>query len=78
MIVPNKVIRYSESIIGKMTIILDYISEEKVMTIKDLFLSTQDYFEVIDEFIYSLDVLFLLDAIEVDFDKGVVTYVEND
>lgn len=78
MIVPNKVIRYSESIIGKMTIILDYISEEKVMTIKDLFLSTQDSFEVIDEFIYSLDVLFLLDAIKVDFNKGVVTYVKND
>lgn len=77
MIVPNKVIRFSESIIGKMPIILAYISKEN-MTIKELFFTTQDYFEEIDEFIYSLDVLFLLDAIKVDFDKGVVTYVRKD
>ncbi|MBU8575939.1 ABC-three component system middle component 7 [Bacillus pumilus] len=74
MIVPNKVIRFNESIIGKMTIILNFLSE-KEMTIKELFFITQDYFDEIDEFIYSLDALFLLDAIQVDFDKGVVTYV---
>ncbi|WP_282035201.1 ABC-three component system middle component 7 [Metabacillus indicus] len=77
MIVPNKVIRFSESIIGKMTIILELISKQE-MTIKELFFTTQDYFEEIDEFIYSLDVLFLLDAINVDFAKGVVTYVRKD
>ncbi|MEK4791091.1 MULTISPECIES: ABC-three component system middle component 7 [Bacillus] len=74
MIVPNKVIRFNESIIGKMTIILNFLSE-KEMTVKELFFITQDYFDEIDEFIYSLDALFLLDAIQVDFDKGVVTYV---
>lgn len=74
MIVPNKVIRLSESIIGKMTIILKFLSE-KEMTVKELFFITQDHFDEIDEFIYSLDALFLLDAIQVDFDKGVVTYV---
>lgn len=74
MIVPNKVIRLNESIIGKMTIILKFLSE-KEMTVKELFFITQDYFDEIDEFIYSLDALFLLDVIQVDFDKGVVTYV---
>ncbi|MGR6341494.1 ABC-three component system middle component 7 [Priestia megaterium] len=77
MIVPNKVVRFNESIIGKMTIIIKFISEHD-MTINELFFITQDYFEEIDEFIYSLDVLFLLDAIKVDFDKGVVTYVRKD
>ncbi|KIL20596.1 hypothetical protein C2W58_02347 [Bacillus pumilus] len=57
-----------------MTIILNFLSE-KEMTVKELFFITQDYFDEIDEFIYSLDALFLLDAIQVDFDKGVVTYV---
>jgi len=77
MIVPNKVIRLNESIIGKMTIILKFLSE-KEMTVKELFFITQDHFDEIDEFIYSLDALFLLDAIQVDFDKGVVTYVSKD
>lgn len=74
MIVPDKITRYNESIIGKMPIILKNISNPD-MTIKELFYTTHDYFEEIDEFIYSLDVLFLLDAIKVDFDKGVVIYV---
>lgn len=74
MIVPNKVIRFSDSIIGKMPIILEYLLKED-MTVKELYFTTQDYFEEIDEFIYSLDVLFLLNAIKVDFVKGVVTYV---
>ena len=77
MIVPNKVISYSESIIGKMLYVLERISEKEV-TIEHLYLSTQDYFEEVDEFIYSLDVLYLLDAIQVDFNKGVVKYVKRD
>ncbi|SFJ54441.1 hypothetical protein SAMN02799624_04932 [Paenibacillus sp. UNC496MF] len=77
MIVPNKVISFSESIIGKMPIIIRRLSKQD-MTVKELFFTTQDYFEEIDEFIYSLDVLFLLNAIKVDFDKGVVTYVRKD
>ena len=75
MIVPNKVISFSESIIGKLPAILNYLSKRK-MTVEELFLTTKDKFEEVDEFIYALDVLYLLDAIEVDFDKGVVTYVE--
>ncbi|MEC1791038.1 hypothetical protein P9D84_06435 [Bacillus vallismortis] len=76
MIVPNKVISFSESIIGKMPIILKCLSKEE-MTLKELFFTTQDYFEI-DEFIYALDVLFLLDAIKVDMDKGVIIYVKKD
>ncbi|WP_252503521.1 ABC-three component system middle component 7 [Sporosarcina sp. Marseille-Q4943] len=77
MLVPNKVITFNDSIIGKMTFILDFIIKNE-MTIQDLYFATQEHFGEIDEFIYSLDVLFLLDAIKVDFNKGVVSYVKRD
>lgn len=77
MLVPNKVISFSDSIIGKMTVILDYLSNNEI-TIKELFNLTQDQFDEIDEFIYSLDVLYLLDVIKVDLNKGVVSYVDKD
>ncbi len=76
MLTPNKVNRFSESIIGKMTFVLKQISKQE-MTINELFKSTQHYFEEIDEFIYSLDVLYLLDTIHVDFNKGVIKYVNR-
>ncbi|UQZ92132.1 ABC-three component system middle component 7 [Bacillus safensis] len=76
MIVPNKVISFSESIIAKMPIILKSLSREE-MTLKELFFTTQDYFEIA-EFIYALDVLYLLEAIKVDTDKGVIIYVNKD
>lgn len=76
MLTPNKVNRFSESIIGKMTFILTEISKQE-MTINELYLTTQHYFEEIDEFIYSIDVLYLLDTIHMDFDKGVIKYVNR-
>lgn len=76
MIVPNKVISFSESIIGKMLYILQHVSS-KEMTIQQLYLKTQDQFEEIDELIYSLDVLFLLNAIQVDLNEGVVKYAKR-
>ncbi|MGP4068375.1 ABC-three component system middle component 7 [Halobacillus sp. B29] len=76
MLVPNKVIRYDESIISKMTVILENLTHHEE-SIKELFFNTQSHFDEIDEFIYSLDVLFLLDAITVDFNKGVVSHVNQ-
>lgn len=76
MLVPNKVINFKDSIIGKMTVILDNLSNDEV-TIQELFNTTKDQFDEIDEFIYSLDVLYLLDAIKVDLNKGVVSYVDR-
>jgi len=74
MIVPNKVITLDESIIGKMVILLEKLKGEN-FSINELFFETQEHFEEIDEFIYSLDVLFLLDKIQVDFSRGAVIYV---
>nr|WP_278430424.1 ABC-three component system middle component 7 [Brevibacillus laterosporus] len=76
MIVPNKVISFKESVVGKMLVILQVLSEEE-LSIEQLYTRTHQHFEEIDEYIYSLDVLYLLDAIQVDFNKGVVKYVKR-
>ncbi|EMI3505918.1 TPA: hypothetical protein QCY18_003001 [Bacillus cereus] len=77
MIVPNKVIRFNESIIGKVIYILEELSNGD-LSIENLYTNTQEYFEGIDEFIFSLDVLYILDSIQVDFEEGVVKYVSRD
>lgn len=75
MIYPNKHIRFEESIIYKMLTIMDYRSYSSIGLL-DLFNNTKRDFENIDEFIISLDVLYALDMIEVDFKNEVVTYVK--
>jgi dynactin complex subunit len=59
-----------------MLVLLTELSQSNFQ-IKELYFSTQNSFEEIDEFIYSLDVLYILNAIDVDFDKGVISYVET-
>ncbi|MFS8215360.1 ABC-three component system middle component 7 [Paenibacillus polymyxa] len=59
MIIPNKVINYNDSIINKMLVLLTELSQSNFQ-IKELYFSTQNSFEEIDEFIYSLDVLYIL------------------
>lgn len=77
MIVPNKVTRFSESILGKISIILSELKKQDT-TIEQLYFSTQEYFDEVDEFILSIDVLYILEAIQVDLDKGVIKYAERD
>ncbi|HDR7914780.1 hypothetical protein COL40_11665 [Bacillus toyonensis] len=77
MIVPNKVIRFNESIMGKMIILLKELSV-KDMRVEELYVNNQEHFDEIDEFIIALDVLYILEAIQVDFDKGEVKYVKRD
>lgn len=77
MIVPNKVMSFSDSIIGKMPIILKKLSYKELL-IHELYIVTENHFDGIEEFIYALDVLYLLDAINVDFEKGVVKYAGKD
>jgi len=77
MILPNKVISFSDSIIGKMPIILKKLSYKECL-IHELYIATEERFDGVEEFIYALDVLYLLDAITVDFEKGVVKYADKD
>lgn len=77
MIIPNKVVSYKESIIFKMLKIMSLKSEERI-SINELYRKVSKFYESIDEFIYSLDTLYLLDCIDVDFDKGEVIYADRD
>jgi hypothetical protein len=57
MIYPNKHIKIEESIIYKMTTLLED-ETINVISITELYNKTKSKFSNIDEFIYSLDVLF--------------------
>lgn len=76
MIYPNKHIRFEESILYKMIYILE-AQEYSEMTISELFTKTISKFQNADEFIYSLDVLYILDEIEIDFENEIIKYVKR-
>lgn len=76
MIYPNKHITFEESVIFKMISILENSNENEV-DIHELFNKTKNKFNNADEFIYSLDVLYVLDMIEVDFSNETVKYVKR-
>ncbi|PSU68279.1 hypothetical protein C9J22_17535 [Photobacterium phosphoreum] len=70
MITPNKATPLKESIIFKTTYVLDV--EFESINIEELYKKTKNKFETINEFIYSLDVLYILNKIEIDFDTGFI------
>lgn len=76
MIYPNKHIRFEESIIYKMISVLESGTDNEV-DIHELFNKTKKKFKNADEFIYSLDVLYVLNMIEVDFSNETVKYVKR-
>jgi len=76
MIYPNKHIRIEDSIIFKMLFILENTHEFEI-NIHELFSRTKKHFTNPDEFIYSLDVLYILDVIDVDFEKETIKYVKR-
>lgn len=47
------------------------------MTIDELFTKTISKFQNADEFIYSLDVLYILDEIQIDFENEIIKYVKR-
>ncbi|MDY4382571.1 ABC-three component system middle component 7 [Pectobacterium brasiliense] len=62
MIVPNKSIPLKDSIIYKMLVVLE--EEFDIIDLIDLHDKVSTSFSNLDEFVYSLDVLFILDKIE--------------
>lgn len=71
MITPNKTIPLKDSIIYKSI----YIMEEKFedIHISVLYNSVMSKFDGVDEFMYSIDTLYLLDLINFDFELGIVS-----
>lgn len=74
MITPNKVITLRESALGKTPIILK--AKAPLMNVGELYRTVHREFESIDQFLLTLDVLYVLGRIEVDFITGAVTYAD--
>lgn len=68
MITPNKTTPFKESITSKMLYILDEEFDE--IYISDLYRKLKSAFHEMDEFIYSIDTLYILEKIEIDFNLG--------
>lgn len=76
MLVSSKVTTFEETILSKMLFILDYKEEGKI-NILSLYKKIKGRYSNLDEFIYSLEVLFILGEINVDFGKGEVIYAKR-
>lgn len=76
MIVPNKVVNYEESIIGKMIPVLESLRNND-NSVQKLFYELQEIFDGVEEFIYALEALFILGVINVNLDTGGLEYVER-
>jgi hypothetical protein len=77
MIYPNKNIRFQESIICKMISVLENRTKS-IVNIHELYRETKSVFKNTDEFIVSLDVLYVLDMINVDFENENIEYAKRD
>lgn len=64
MIIPNKSVPFKKTVIHKMLAILDLDFEEIAIT--DLYSKTKTKFNSMDEFVYSIDLLYVLDKIMID------------
>ncbi len=71
---PNKVTSYKESVLSKLTPILDLLSR-KNMQIYEIYIETKEQYSSCSDFIDALDCLFALGKIEYLDDEGVLHYV---
>jgi hypothetical protein len=72
VITPNKFVTLKQSVLGRLHLILERAND---VFIADLYHELSDAFPDINEFIYALDVLRILGRIDVNFDSGMVFYV---
>lgn len=75
MITPNKFISFDESVLSKLETLLNVGSDE--IEIGRLYKETYKKFEGVDQFIYAIDILYVLGRIEVDFATRTVKYVKR-
>lgn len=73
MITPSKFISFEQSILARLPSV---VRPGKMVQISNLYEEVQDQFNGVDEFIFALDVLFILNQISVDFSTGVIRYVD--
>jgi hypothetical protein len=74
LITPNKVITLRESALGKTPMILR--AKGAQVNLASLYRMVGKEFESIDQFLLTLDVLYVLGRIDIDFATGMVTYAD--
>ena len=72
MITPNKVVSLDSSVIGRISHILKM--GPLPVRVDELFADVGDKFESVDQFLLALDVLYILDRIDIDFEQQRVVY----
>lgn len=77
MILPNKLIKFQDSILAKTVFILDEISQNS-KSVSELYCLVKEHFEDINQYILTLDVLFILEKINYNEEMQVMEYVEED
>ena len=70
---PSKFTRFDDSILSKISILIS--DEIEVVVLKELVKNQSNKFEDISEFMLALDILYVLEKIELDEDKGLIKYV---
>ncbi|CDB74156.1 ABC-three component system middle component 7 [Clostridium sp. CAG:265] len=75
MIFPNKLKTYEESILSKLPIVLNIILEGK-RDILEIYKLCENHFNEVQEYIYVLDILYILNKIK--YVEGGKIYVEAD
>ena len=74
MITPNKIVSLESSALGLTDIILDYGPGS--IEVQHLYQKVENKFESIDQFLLTLDLLFVLGRIDVDFRTRTLTYAD--
>lgn len=76
MILPNKLVKFQDSILAKTIFILDEVTKESI-GISELYYKIKEHFEDINQYILTLDVLFTLEKIKYNEKVQVIEYVEK-
>jgi len=71
MITPSKTIPFKSSVIFKMMFILD--RDFEVIPVLELYKETKNHFSGLEEFIYAVDVLYILGKVDVDPELGKIS-----
>jgi hypothetical protein len=75
MILPNKVVSFDESVLSLLPNLLQ--RGPAPISLASLYEEASAEFESVDQFLLTLDLLFILERISVDMESGVVSYVDS-
>ncbi len=70
MLLPDKIVRYKDSVISKFVPVLQILQTQKAIMPEQLYKKTKDTFSSFSEFIQTLDALYAIGTIDTDKTTG--------